>query len=377
MKRQSGFTLVEFTVAMAITLVALAATVLAFKDATRSNQNVGQHEDMTDNLRAGMNLISQDLIETGTGIPTGGVSIPTYAATAGCPGGTSDLNRPGPSSATFPVCNTVLPAIEPGADMGPFITSPDATSSVNTDIITVVYADNTAGSSGAVLGIDGQPINGSTCPAGTINPAGTSITFDSSCFSIASLAANGVQINSGDLIMLSNTWGNTLQLVTSVSGQTLNFSSGDAFNLNGKSSAATGGTILQLQNSTTNVTTGVKSYLGTFPPTMATRVWMITYYLDNLTDPNHVRLIRRVNFNPGQPVGETLENLQFTFNFNDGVMTNQNTVPTGYSESQIRSVNLFLGTRSTDKLSQNGKYARENFQTQVSLRSMAYVNKYQ
>ncbi len=34
---------------------------------------------------------------------------------------------------------------------------------------------------------------------------------------------------------------------------------------------------------------------GTFPPTTATRIWMVTYYLDNVTDPLHVRLIRRVN----------------------------------------------------------------------------------
>ena len=103
---------------------------------------------------------------------------------------------------------------------------------------------------------------------------------------------------------------------------------------------------------------------------------MVTYWLDNITDPIHVRLDRAVNFNAPQPVGETLENLQFTFNFNDGVAVNEINVPTGYAESQIRSVNLYLSTRSTSMLGQNHTYARENFQTQLSLRSMAYVNRY-
>jgi hypothetical protein len=361
---------------MAITLIALAAVMLAFKDATRSNQNVAQKEDMTDNLRAGMNLITQDLIETGTGIPTGGITIPTYDATGACPGGTSNLNRPGPGgTSTFPICNTVLPAIDPGPGLGPLITSPDATSSANTDIITVLYADNAASATSGIVGIDSQAVNGAACPGGSISATGNSLTFDSNCFNVSNLAGRGVQLNPGDLLMFSNTYGNALQTITDISGQTLTFSKGDAFDLNGTN--APNGTIEQIQNYGLDVSGNKVFNLGTYPPTFVTRVWMITYYLDNVTDPNHVRLVRQVNFNPGQPVGETLEKLQFTFNFNDGVMTNQAGVPNGYSESQIRAVNLYLGTRSTNKLGQNNKYARENFQTQVSLRSMAYVNQYQ
>lgn len=375
MKKQCGFTLIEFMIAMAVTMVALLATVLAFRAATYSNQNVTQREDMADNIRAGLNLLEQDLIMTGMGMPTGGITIPTFAATSACPGGTSNLARPVPTgTATFPVCNTTLPSIEPGNAMGPLITAPDATALTNTDIITVVYEDNTASSTGTIVGMNAQPINGSSCPGGSISASGNTVTFDATCFNLASLAANGVQINPGDLIMFNNTNGNALQEVTSVSGQTLGFSSGDAFRLNGITGAS-GGTIVQLQNYTIN-SSGVKSYRGTYPQTSATRIWMVSYWLDNVTDPIHVRLDRALNFNSPQPVGETLENLQFTFNFNDGIAVNQNTIPTGYSESQVRSVNLYLSTRSTSVLTQTKTYARENFQTQLSLRSMAYVNRY-
>jgi len=376
MKKQYGFTLVELTVGMAVTLIVLAATVLAFRDATNANQHVTMSEDVTDNLRAGLNLIEQDLIQAGSGIPTGGIPIPSFAASAACPNGTSNINRPVlTGTTTFPVCNLYLSAVEPGNGMGPLIASPDATSTTNSDIITMLYQDNTTTSGTYLVGMDAAPINGGTCN-GTISSTGKTVQFDSACFDLSKLSANGTQINPGDLILFSNNNGNALQSVSSVSGQTLTFSSGDAFGLNGQATA-TGGTIVQTQNYNTNPVTGAKIFnLGTYPPTTATRIWMISYYLDNVADPNHVQLIRRVNFNAGQPVGETLESLQFTFNFNDGKTANQPAVPNGFSENLIRSVNIYLGARSTNKYSQNRKYIRENFQSQVTLRSMAYFNQF-
>jgi hypothetical protein len=83
-------------------------------------------------------------------------------------------------------------------------------------------------------------------------------------------------------------------------------------------------------------------------------------------------------------VAETLENLQFAYNFADGTSpapVNQPTVPTvpspsGDNENQIRSVNVSLGARSTNSSANPGKYVRTNLATQVALRSMAYFNTY-
>jgi hypothetical protein len=106
---------------------------------------------------------------------------------------------------------------------------------------------------------------------------------------------------------------------------------------------------------------------------------MVSYYLDNITAPPNTRLIRRLNWNPGVPVAETIENLQFKYNFVDGVTnpSGQSTIPAGESESEIRSVDVTLGARSTNAWGQNHTFLRTNFTTQVSLRSMAYVNRYQ
>src|SRR5207245_4449929 len=79
MKKQSGFTLVELLVAMTITLVVVATTLGAFNDALRANEAVTLLADMDQNLRAGMNLVIRDLIQTGEMIPTGGIPIPSGA----------------------------------------------------------------------------------------------------------------------------------------------------------------------------------------------------------------------------------------------------------------------------------------------------------
>jgi len=60
-KKIAGFTMIELLIAMAVTIILLYATVQVFQNATYSNQIVVQSADMTDNLRAGLNLIQQDL----------------------------------------------------------------------------------------------------------------------------------------------------------------------------------------------------------------------------------------------------------------------------------------------------------------------------
>ena len=386
----AGFTLMELMISMGVTMVLLYAAVSVFRDASRSNQIVTQGADMSENLRAGLNMIQLDLQQVGSGSPTGGIPIPF---TAPC-GTTPRINRPMlNSTTTFPYpganCTSTIPAVEPGNMMGPAITAPDATAGtpVNpnsiTDEITMLYADNTAG-------LDGRPVNqpatpgppaNAGCPNGKLQLTGTTLTatFDITCVNISSTTAgNLVVINPGDLIMFTNNVGGgstALLTVTGVSGQTLTFAAGDAFKLNGRTETA--GTIQQLENGGAACGGGP----ACFPTTLATRIWMITYYLDNVTSPPYTRLVRQINMNAPTPVGETLENLQFTYNYVDGVTnpSNQPSVPAGNSEANIRSVNVYLGARSAHAVQQAGQtiYSRSNLMTQVSLRSLAYVNRYQ
>jgi len=386
-KTIAGFTLLEMMIAMAVTLILLAAAVMTFRDASSSNQVVTQAADMTENFRAALNNIELDLQQAGTGIPTGGISIPytsNGSSTSPC-STTPAVNRPKLGGmTTFPHCNSTLPAVEPGNMLGPAITAPDAVSGTPsnpgsiTDEITVLYADNT-------VGLNNDPVNKAATPGppaspacnGTLKLTGTTlaVVFDVNCVNLNPTSTNGVTMQVGDLVMFTNTLGTALLTVTGVSGQTLTFAAGDAFNLNGRTESS--GTIQQLEAGGASCGGGT----ACFPPTLATRIWMVTYYLDNTTAPPFVRLIRQVNMNTPSPVGETLENLQFTYNFVDGVTnpSNQPTVPTGNSESQIRSVNVYLAARSSYRVHEGNQtlFARTNLQTQVSLRSLAYVNRYQ
>ncbi|MGB2635848.1 MAG: prepilin-type N-terminal cleavage/methylation domain-containing protein [Candidatus Acidiferrum sp.] len=388
-RRLAGFTLIELMVAMGVVMVLLYAAVLAFRDASQTNTKVTQDADMSDNLRSALNLIQTDLQQAGSGIPTGGIPIPytsNNSSTNPC-GTTPPPNRPVlGGDTTFPACHSTFPGVEPGNALGPLISAPDATTGLPsnpsnfTDEITVFYADN--------LGLDSRPINALAttnpanpgCPNGSLTLSGTTLTavFDGSTmnsngnYNCVNFAKNGITVSPGDLIMFSNTLGEAVLAVTSVSGQVLTFASGDAFNLNGRTEA--GGTIKQLE------TNGCGGTNACFANTSATRIWMVSYYLDNITSPPYIRLIRQVGFNTATPVGETLENLQFTYNFVDGNgnPANQPTVPTGDSESQIMCVNVYLAARSSYLMRQGNTahYSRDNLMTQVSLRSMAYQNVY-
>src|SRR5206468_1683622 len=146
------------------------------------------------------------------------------------------------------------------------------------------------------------------------------------------------------LIMFNNSHGDALQQVTGVSGQTVNFASGDSLNLN--QPGAPQGSIMNLRDGTT------------FRSTTATRVWMVTYYLDTTADPQSPRLMRRINNRAGETVALVLEDLQLSYDLVDGV-----TNPTGIdtptapnSPNQIRKVNILLTGRSSYGLRNNNAY---------------------
>jgi prepilin-type N-terminal cleavage/methylation domain-containing protein len=380
MKKQAGFTMIEFMIAMGVTLVIFAAAVGAITSTMRSNQNVALTADLNDNLRASLNLVRQDIVLAGEGIPAGGIAIPSGAGIT--------INRPGPVALKF--LQPFLPALSVGTAMGPTVpilvragVAPGG--GAPSDIITLIYQDNTWDNNPAdnkLTALDSAPITRAAAGAtpacnGSMTPAGDAVTFDAACVDMSKAR---VPVQPGDLIMFSNINGTALQTVTSIAGQVVSFASNaavDKFGLN--QTGAAQGTIKQIQDKVP--ASSPVAYTGTYPPTTATRIWMISYYLDIATDPQHYRLVRQVNFNPTQPVAEIIEGLQVTYNFVDAnvppaIFANSTTVPAGLTENNIRSVNLFLGARANAPSGSNSAYIRDNMKTQISVRSLAYFNKY-
>src|ERR1700730_14105182 len=212
MRRQTGFSLIETLVAMTLTLVVVAAIMSAFADASHATEAVTLMADTQQNLRAGLNYMIRDITQAGNGIPLGGITIPNSGGSSP----TSSVTRPGPFTApatsfgTFPTSWTVLPAVTPGYQAGPTTT----TSGVGTDMVTVLYADNSLVDANGhwlnefpILGSSGTAgcaaTNPNPNPLGTIVTSGTTttITFDSSCM-IINNGNTGLAV--GDLIMLQN-----------------------------------------------------------------------------------------------------------------------------------------------------------------------------
>jgi hypothetical protein len=270
------------------------------------------------------------------------------------------INRPSPPGRayTFPVQSTIT-AITPGFALG--LNSLGQA----TDMLTVVYADNT------LPWTQMAPINNAANPAcnGVIAVNGSTITFNTATPGCATLVSGNVSVTPGDLIMLTspNQGATNIQLVTSVAGNTLSFAVGDAFGINQKVAAS--GTVAQLQ-----------SPLGTYPPINARRIWMITYYLDTVTNPQRPQLMRQVNFRPAQAVGQVIEGLMVYYDLLNAVATptpaNARNIIAPDSPSQIRKVNLYLAARSEAPYSVTRQFFRTNLVTQVGLRSLAFQNRY-
>jgi prepilin-type N-terminal cleavage/methylation domain-containing protein len=383
MKREAGFTLIEVLVATAAMMIIGAAVYSALTDAIHTTEGVTLLADTQQNLRAGMNYVVRDLVQAGAGIPQGGITIPNSGG--GTP--TSALNRPlppGSAPPTFPTSWTVLPAISPGYQLGLPVLTPDpvtrgaTVSGTPSDIINVIYADTTLVDTNGhwlnefpiylnpgSIGIPGcAASNPNPFPAGSIVTTGntTTVTFDPSCIVIG---VGNTALHAGDLIMLQSNSATALLTVSDVAGNSITFSAGDAFNLNASGQPA--GTITQLQPYTSATIT-------------ATRIWMISYYISN-ADPLKPQLMRQVNMNPPQAVGDVIENFNLLYEAvvpgtTPPSVTTNITSPTVAQLPYLRDVYVSLYARSENPFSQNGTYFRNNLVTAVSIRSLNFFNQF-
>jgi len=415
MKREAGFSLIELLVAMAVTLIIVAATLGLFETALRTNQSSQQLSNMNGNLRSAMNLITRDLLQAGQGIPTGGVTLP---AGAGC----KAVNRPVPvGTATFSygcpnaATNPNLPAVIPGNALGPTVPdipppgqgaanlgSPNLTwvpsPGPESDIVSMMYQDNTLITSSLVNA-------GIFTPNYLITLTKTSMTFSNA---LTFGANNGPGI--GDIFLVTGSTAagpvSRYVVVTSVAGQTVNFTSGDAFNFNQQSTAASG-TVEDLK---ADFGLACPQPPYPVPPAVlpagcvayAQRVLMVSYWLDITQSVNGQvvpRLMRQVGLavpatcseSPAPltgcpvPVAEVIESLELSYDYVNGDTPVNNQVSStaaaaacscAITDSQIRKVNLYVAGRSDASLSQTGQYIRNNMATQIDIRSLAFVSRY-
>jgi prepilin-type N-terminal cleavage/methylation domain-containing protein len=364
-RNRDGFTLLELLVSMGVMALIMAGTLSALTNAYRATETARSKMGLSNNLRIAVDLVVRDFIQVGQGLPP--------ARTIQVPVGTGALRiqRPhgqGSACTEWPAGTDSLPAVSVGPGCGPVV------GGVPTDMVTTLAVDSV---------LDGVSVWSFDVAGHTATVATTAQS--SSGLDISVGTADDVRV--GDLMMFTKGSTSALVYVTAVNNaQTFTFAAGDPMNLN-QFAAILNGTVDDLVAA---APTGNNS-------ASVSRVRMITYYLDISLDPTTPRLIRHMNWGDpnaalnlrGRTVAFGIENLQLSYDMVDGFGNPSNVkmvaadltttgacAPRTCSPNQIRKVNVFLAGRSASEFTGTRRFFRNTLSTQVSLRSLALVDRY-
>jgi prepilin-type N-terminal cleavage/methylation domain-containing protein len=383
-----GFSLLELLVTMAITLVIMGSTMVALGDAWKATDSATLVTNLNGGVRVAMDLIVRDLLQVGQGLPTGrNITIPSGGLAVRLPG------PPGEPNYTLPTTTTVFSAVMPGPNLGGRV----AGQLVNTDMITTFAADSS---------FENRTLTALTDTSMTVALPPV--------FNGANISDGGVNsaddIDAGNLIMLTKGALSAIIEVTSVAGQTINFSAGGALNLNQVGVNGSIGAYRRTAPGLNAAVPPVESPTGGIIPSVATRIRMVTYYIDAATDPLRPRLVRRMNNRVcsgtpppvgcnatafdntrGTVVAFDVENLTFSYDLADGsadptgvrmltpadYTTAGACAPIACAPGRIRKVNVLLTARARRPMRGTRQLFRTSLFSQVSLRSLAFVDNYQ
>lgn len=384
-----GFTMVELLVASSIGLVVVLTMTSLFKIGMDATFTVTQRAELQQNMRAGIEMMTQDLTHAGAGVPTGGLQLATngvskYACDQS--GACYTTNHTYPNNVGTGTPNYmygILPGYGNGVQGG--LTIPNASAARN-DSITAVYADYGF----PLSNFDFFAVNGTTvCAALTGGPPATPAPTAGLPTNI--LAPGG--LNVGDVLLFyvqsqgngttssGTSWTQTAAVgaeITSIatggadpSGNcvgttwTLGFAAGDPLNM--------------------NQTAGANNLTSAFaaPGKMTTsRLNVVTYYLQVPAAGGTVqtpRLMRQVNGLSPVPVADNIINLQFSYDVIDATTgylsaNLNNPIGSGESPSLIQKVNIWVMGES---LTSGGKKSQSMYLiTSVAARNMSFCNSY-
>jgi prepilin-type N-terminal cleavage/methylation domain-containing protein len=376
-KPKKGFTMVELLVAMTIMLIVLAAAAAVLQKGSDATTIALDRAEMQLNARVAINTITRDLTQAGAagvvGFPFGGISLPDKAPVY--------FAR---DAASNNYCNNntfstgVLTAVTPGFNDGPTIDG------ITTDCITIVYLDQSV--------LNAPCSNWATTPLQSVTPSGSQTVVQVSLCPPLNDPVYG--FNVGDIVIVSNSNGAALGQVTSLpSVDKVDFASSDPINVN-QPSASHG---------------NIASILAGNPPTYMSKIYVVTYFIQQLdannnpipiagvgtVAPNAVdyRLMKMQAGGAPVPVAEHIVNLKFSYDLMSatGVETSADAsaaipdgpVPPGVpAYTSIRNVYVSVTARSPRPMSKplsgnNDGYTYSTMYTAISPRNLSFKNRYQ
>jgi len=364
--RESGFSLLEVAVAMALGLIVIMAATQLFKSGLDTTTMVSEQSEMQQNVRSAMNLVAKDVNMAGSGLPSGGVSLPYGAGSSASKYGCSQTPTCYLSTDTYPTGNIggttvtnymfgLIPGPANGMEAGGPSTIP--ATKTGADSITVLYTDYSF------------PLNQYSIAFGA---KGGSVTFTAPATPPAGFPAivSGTGLVVGDLILLSNNIGSAVAEITALKatangGATVTLANSDALNIN--QSGAANGNVAYLMGA------------GAPPTTIAYRLYAISYFLEVPSNGQTPRLMRQVSGQAPTPVADNIIGLNFTYDTCDSSGVTpcagvSDPIGSGFSPNQIHKVNITVMGQAV--LASAGKSQSMALTTSVSTRSLSFKNRY-
>jgi type IV pilus assembly protein PilW len=367
-KRETGFSLLEMTIAMALGTVILGAAVQIYSQGVAATWTVSQRAELQQDFRAASNMLTRDLSLAGAGLAQGAAiqlptstTLPVYgcAQTTGSPCYLGSANN---TSASYPTQGTTpyLYGLVTGYNAGPTLLPAQGP----TDAITVTYTDSTF-----FLNCYDATVTNATTVTFTADSASSNCTSNGA--TIQNLNDSVFGLTAGDLVLFKFGSSSIVAEVTgSAAATTAPFAANDALHMN-------------------QANTSPKSLASMVGSTgFGTRILVITYYVDNSVAPP--RLMRQISGHTPMPVAENVAYMKFTYDlFNDasntpavnqcnpGASTACNPTPgsVGLLPNQVTKINIaHMAMNSTGKGTKG--YQGLDLETSVSARDLTSNNNY-
>ena len=384
-----GFSMLELLVASSIGLIVVLTMTSLFKVGMDATFTVTQRAEVQQNMRAAIELMSQDLSHAGAGLPTGGLQLATNGVSKyACDqtGACYLTNHTYPNNVGTGTPNYmygILPGYANGVQGG--FTIPNASAARN-DSITSIYTDYSFPLSNFIFyAVTGTQVCVALTGGPPLSPAPTA------GLPTNILAPGG--LNVGDVLLFyvqsqgngttssGTSWSQTAAVGTEITGistgggdpsgkcvgttWTLTFNAGDPLNMN--------------QTAGSN---NLTSAFGASGQMTVSRLNVVSYYLQVPVAGGTVqtpRLMRQVNGLSPVPVADNIINLQLSFDVidaNTGYLSANlpNPIASGESPSLIQKINIWVMGES---ITSGGKKSQSMYLiTSVAARNMSFCNSY-
>lgn len=301
-KRQSGFTLIEIVVSLAIFAIVMGAVYGVLHVARAGRVNTSQRTEVLQNVRVALNAMGRDAINAGIGYPNLGALIPDDRL-------------------------SLIGMAADGNNTPDFLTpvyAGDGMNSVNgtmSDQVSLLYVDDSFNNGVSI------PISAISDTTGTRTVLTVQAGF------------NNNACNAGDLYLITGNNGSAIGTLTSKTGaNTLNFANADPLGINSPGAGSAIDNIV--------------------PPASVLKLTWVTYYVAD-EDGNGTgtgTLVRRVygGFNAStgtlinwadQPLAFGIENMQTQYVLATGTVVDQ---PSTVEMEEIRQIRIAVTVRSPD-----------------------------